>query len=269
MTPTREKGGPSGTRHDLETGLSVEPPEFPESDVAILLDYAGDLDNWADVVSLPLILQALPLTGAASVFLDASTFTEGINLLVDQVLNVLGDWTVARDTALDWANAATVPITIKSDLEDWLGVTDIYWDGGAFDAFARHIDSINTALSETSSSMEDIADTVALAIGHVHNTYAAALAFIANAAGSVVSLSLPVDILSIGELIGNLLKDVGGLVESAIQTMGGYRQDLTALEIDAVTFPPLPDHPETLKKISDPELWEVAPKPENPPDPVD
>lgn len=233
-----------------------DPEPFPESDADLVLEQA----RYLDTLALGAVVQLGPLLTApgAVAGIAAASNEEAMVRLLSDIKKLLGDYTDVRDIALDWADVSNVPMDIREDLRDRVGVLDDYWEGVAFDSFKGHLDQTNEALKDTHNKIVTIAKTLAGAISLVFDTWAAAIKFLASCATALVGVWNPDKILgALKELAGN----ISTLVSDAIKTMGNYVEDLTSLKIDAVTFPTLPDNPETLDSAGNTDGWEVKPAP--------
>ena len=112
----------------------------------------------------------------------------------------------------------------------------------------------DTALKDTSAKLGIMAKSLANAISLVIDTWASVVGYISKCAITIVGSWNPKTIVS---GITKLANDTVDLIEKAIKTMGQYKKDITSLETDAITFPTLPEDPQTLNSASNTDGWDV------------
>jgi uncharacterized protein YukE len=237
-----------------------KPEPFPESDADVIREQASYLDTLGDVAAVTAAIQLLPLLGPGSVVVagQGDSWAAAMEAFFEYVKPILGDYTKVRDLALEWADVSNVPMDIREDLRDMMGVVSGYWQGAAFVAFQTHIEALNETFKDTTGKMIEVARTLANAITLIFDTWSSAIAFIAKCAMSIGGMWDPT---SICEGLTAMAKDTVDLIEKAGKTMGQYVKDLAQIDITATGFRPLPNDDDSLASAGNEDGWEVKPAP--------
>jgi hypothetical protein len=234
-----------------EIGLPQgEPTPFPDDDAAEVTRWAVEIDAW--IIAGDIVVSNFVPGGASFVAIvtDAITIMKAI----------LGDPRRAMDTALAWAEAAAVPLTIKEDLNGRKIVLSSYWSGGAHDAFAGHLDALLAGMDTASAKMTVMAKTIAGSFSHVMDTYEAAVAYLGDCVANLAGLAaLPFSLLDAANFAKGFAEAIISLQESSLAIINDYRQDMINLAVDAITFPSLADNPAVLDRVDDTDDWDVRP----------
>jgi len=234
--------------------FTSDPTPFPDDDAAELKKWGEDVDWW---IAAGVALPGSPTAGLAwSGQSSAALVEEAIQV----VKSILGDPGLAIATALAWAEAADKPSAISANLASEKVNLSSYWEGGAYDAFAGYLDLILGGVDSTATSLADIAKNVATTYSLVMDTYETAITFIGDCVSNLVALTaLPFSLMDAAEFIKGFADAVFDLQDSSIAIMNDYRAAITALQIDAITFPTLANNSSVLDRIDDTDDWDVRP----------
>jgi uncharacterized protein YukE len=234
-----------------ELGLPKDDPtEFPEHDAATVMDWAVKIDAYVAIGGA--VVEAVVPAGGTFVDMVSTT----INLLKD----LLGDPELAGNAALGWAEAATVPLALKQELNNQLIQLNYYWEGPAHVAFAEHISAVLAAMDTTSTKLLNVGKKVAEAYSLVFETWESGLKYLNDCAANLIGLAaLPFSITDAGSFLKGFVDAITTLYESMLTIMIGYQQDILDLAVETTTFPALPGDADVLALAGDTSDWDVTP----------
>lgn len=186
---------------------------------------------------------------------------------LDYVKKMLGDFGKVQRIADTWARDATMndaKLEIDQARQDLTG----YWEGVAFNAFNTHAINTSGVHNTNQSVLQGLGNSLTSCLTAIFEAYKSGLTLIFNTAADALALGVVGGLTSIGvftstdaahkavELLQNLIKNIGGVVNGVITTVRALKDQSVYLTGLATQFQNLPESP---RQTSVPGLWEVKP----------
>lgn len=186
---------------------------------------------------------------------------------LDYVKEMLGDFGKVQRIADTWARDATMN-DAKLEIDQARQDLTAYWEGVAFNAFSTHVINTSGVHSTNQSVLQGLGNSLTSCLTAIFEAYKAGIKLIFDAAADALALGLVGGLTSIGiftsadaahkavELLQNLIKNLGALVNGVITTVRGLKDQSVYLTGLSTQFQNLPESP---GQTSVPGLWQVKP----------